>query len=327
LDIINKLAEGNSSDAFRDVLDRIDRLGVKVEGSAGNNWKYSLSGTIEQPFKQLEFKAKAELRFSSDGGLNDNQGTKLNSFLEFRTDPSGSNWSARFNLNISFSQCTCCDESLIRDLTAPRCELTGGGTNADGKKFIQVTAHDGEPSDTGLVRITVLTANNATVAVPPLFFADRMPVNVIATKNENDKPSNVALAVADWAGNITLCDPVVTQLRIRRNGNPAFQSFSGIPQAESRLTIYNGNPGLVTLVVVVNGTTFKMRKLRAHEERTIDLSSAMLPGNSNIFTLQGFGQRNAGATVLIHDLAGSSASKALSFVLDEASGQRKYSER
>jgi hypothetical protein len=323
LDIVNKLAEGNSSGAFHDVLERIDGLGVKVEGSAGNNWKYGLSGSIEQPFKQPEFKARAELRFSSDGGLNDNQGLKLNTFLEFKSDPSGSNWSALFNLHMRFSQCTCCYDSLIRDLTAPRCELTGGGTNADGKKFIQVTAQDGESFDAGLVRITVLSANNATVPVPPLFFAERRPVNVIATKNEKDKPSSVALAVADWSGNITLCDPVVTQLRIRRNGKPVFQSFSGIPQAESRLTLYNGSPGLVTLVVVANGTTFKMRNLRAYEERTIDLSSAMVPGNSNTVTLQGFGLRDAGAAVLIHDLAGSSDSKALPFVLDEEASRKR----
>lgn len=315
LDLVNDLAGGNFSDAFRDFSQRVDEVGLEVKGSAGNGWSYGVSGSVREPFDDTQFQAKIDLRFSSYRGLDEERGLKLNAQVKGTVD-TDLNWSFTLGINARFSHCTCCNYSLVSDTAAPLCKLTGSGTNGDGKKFIQVTAQDSRASDSGLLAIAVLESSNATVNVPPIFIGQPGPVVVVATKEDKDQPSIVNLRVTDVAGNATLCDPVIAEIRIRRKGRPVVQTFSNIPEAESRLTLYNQNPGLQTLRVTANGTTFVLRHLGAGEERTIDLSSAMLPGSENNITVQAFGRPGAGAILLIHDSEPSRAAQWRPFMLE-----------
>jgi hypothetical protein len=50
---------------------------------------------------------------------------------------------------------------------------------------------------------------------------------------------------------------------------------------------------------VVNGITFKLTGLRAGEFRTIDVASAMLPGNDNVISLAGYGGGGGGSAMVM----------------------------
>jgi hypothetical protein len=180
------------------------------------------------------------------------------------------------------------------------------GINALGQRYIQVTVQD---TGSGLQTVQVTTLNNAiadvgtyltgiTAAPTTVITSDHPtgPIVVIATKVDQSLGAQVALTVTDQAGNVTDCDPVLVQLS--SNGS---QTFTGLPQAENKITIKNGQPGLTRLQAVVNGRRFGLNNLRDNEVRTLDVSSAMRPGNTNTIILRGYGKPGASADVLIWD--------------------------
>jgi hypothetical protein len=101
----------------------------------------------------------------------------------------------------------------------------------------------------------------------------------------------------DLAGSEVTCDPVVTRV-VRENGKPADQTFTGLPDFESKSRSQTG-PGIRTLDVVVNGITFKLTGLGPGETRTIDIASAMLPGSDNVISLAGHGGGGAGSAMVM----------------------------
>jgi hypothetical protein len=74
-----------------------------------------------------------------------------------------------------------------------------------------------------------------------------------------------------------------------------------VSQEEDKIQIMNGEPGLRTFTALVNGTTFKVTGLRNDEVRTIDISSAMRPGNKNVIYVKGHGPESSSAMVVISD--------------------------
>ena len=187
------------------------------------------------------------------------------------------------------------------DSGAPFCALTATGTNASGRKFIQVTTRD---SGTGLQSIVVTKATNLDAVVPPFTPGTTGNVVVTATKIDQVKSSQLALRVTDVQGNVTDCDPVdVTIGPETRWGS--LKILGGIPAAEGTVTITNGSPGLGSVVVVVNGTRFEAAGLQHGEVRTLNVASAMRPGDNNTFVLRAVGGRGAAsANVLIWDGVG-----------------------
>ncbi|MGH3006864.1 MAG: Ig-like domain-containing protein [Gaiellaceae bacterium] len=183
------------------------------------------------------------------------------------------------------------------DTTDPSCELTGTGTDSTGKKFIEVTAEDDE---SGIASILVTKSTNANTVVPPFTPGTTDPVVVRATKINNSKSSSVELRVTDVAGNVTVCDPVIT-LVVREAGKPESQTHTGIPAIEHNVLIENGNPGLNRLDVTVNGHTWKLTGLKAGQVSTLDVASAMNPGTDNTITLTAYGKPGASALVVISD--------------------------
>jgi hypothetical protein len=183
----------------------------------------------------------------------------------------------------------------VTDATPPSCALTG--VVAGPPKQIQITAQD---TDGGLGSITVTTSVNATVAVPAFTTGTTAPVVVTATKIDQSTSAEVALTVTDVAGNVTDCDPVITEL-VRDSGRADAQSFSGITQAEHLVTIVNDSPGLRNLGVDVNGRKVTRVHLVDGQTVTLDLGSAMRPGSHNTITLTATGGSGGTATVVIHD--------------------------
>jgi hypothetical protein len=126
------------------------------------------------------------------------------------------------------------------------------------------------------------------------------PLIVVGTKIDQTRSSQVRLRVTDLAGNVTECDPVLTQ-EVRENGKPESSTYAGITPEEHVVTVYNGDPGLRMLEIDVNGKKLKMTGLRPGEERSLDVASAVTPGMSSIFTLTAHGKPGGGATVMIWD--------------------------
>jgi plastocyanin len=107
------------------------------------------------------------------------------------------------------------------------------------------------------------------------------------------------IIACDTLDNCTECDPASNV--IRSTGRPVRQMFLGIPQEEQFVTVRNGSPGLRNLQVWVNGERFRLKRLRDGEEQTLDVSSAMLPGDANVFVVTANGRPGASAMVLIWD--------------------------
>ncbi len=186
------------------------------------------------------------------------------------------------------------------DTTKPSCTLTAVGTDSSGKKYAEATVRD---QGSGLATILVTKSVNATTVVPPFAPGTTSPVVVRSTKINQSLSSTFELTVTDVAGNRTICDPVLTSV-IRSIGDdqPASQTFSGLPQAESRVTIMNGDPGMKKVKIVVNGVTFKETALAAGEVRSFDVASAMKAGNTNTIVITGYGgKQGATADIVISD--------------------------
>lgn len=124
-------------------------------------------------------------------------------------------------------------------------------------------------------------------------------VVVIATKINTASRARVELRVCDTL-ECLICDPVIS-LVVRETGKPMRETIAQLPQEEGQVTIYNSSPGLKALKVTANGETFTLAGLKDGEERTLDVSGAMLPGEENIITLTGTGKPGGSATVMIHD--------------------------
>jgi hypothetical protein len=151
----------------------------------------------------------------------------------------------------------------------------------------------------GTQSIGVAIANNVNVSIPTYTPGTVDPINVTATKIDPLKSSRVELQVCTPASCMQ-CDPVVT-LVTRDPGKPEVQTFSDVPEAENKVTIFNGSPGLKSLDIVVNDATFKVNDLEDQEQRTIDISWAILPGSPSVVSLKAAGKPGRSATVMIHD--------------------------
>ncbi|MDQ6945461.1 MAG: hypothetical protein M3256_04135 [Actinomycetota bacterium] len=184
----------------------------------------------------------------------------------------------------------------VTEHTPPLCNLTG--VVAGPPKQIQITVQD---TGSGLAAggIVVTTAVNANVPVPAFTAGTTSPVVVTATKINQAAPSHVALRVTDRSGNVTTCDP--TDISIdRTNGKPVTQSVHDVPSAEHFLTVFNGQPGIRTLVVNANSHIFVLR-LTGGQTVTIDLGWALSTRGSNTVRFTAAGGPGSTATAVLHD--------------------------
>jgi hypothetical protein len=105
----------------------------------------------------------------------------------------------------------------------------------------------------------------------------------------------------DRAGNRATCDPIVYSV-VRVDDQPQDETFTGVPAAESKVTIENGDPGMRQVRVTVNGIRFKETRLRPGEVRTFDVASAMRPGDGNTVVVRARGKRGASALIVLADI-------------------------
>jgi hypothetical protein len=195
-------------------------------------------------------------------------------------------------------------DSLLWELAALRVQqLDAAGATCPARVVagpptqLVVTIQD---TDTGLASIVVTQSDNADTPVPPFAVGTNNPVTVTATKIDQSRSAHVTIQVTDLAGNVVTCDPIITLVQRSTTVDPQ-NTRVRVPQAENKIQIMNGAPGLRTVNALVNGVTFKATGLRNGEVRTIDVSSAMRPGSKNVIYLKAHGPRGGSATVAISD--------------------------
>jgi hypothetical protein len=152
----------------------------------------------------------------------------------------------------------------------------------------------------GIGGIAVAQADNAAVSIPPFQSGDGSPLDVVATKMDASRSSQVALRVVDAVGNVRDCDPILTE-EVRMAGKPVSHTYPGIPPEEHIVTVSNGDPGLEKLDIQVNRRRFRLTGLRPGEERALDVAAAVIPGQSSTFTLTAQGRPGGRAAVLIRN--------------------------
>lgn len=111
------------------------------------------------------------------------------------------------------------------DTTPPVCILTAKGTNALGKKYIQVTVQDPyglSDQGSGIEGIVINTVVNATITYNPnpWIVGTLSPVVITATKVNQTLSSFLKLTVTNVAGLSTTCDPEIpgVKLQLARRG-------------------------------------------------------------------------------------------------------------
>jgi hypothetical protein len=184
------------------------------------------------------------------------------------------------------------------DTTAPACAVAARGRDADGRAFIRFVVTD---AGSGLDRHEVVLARNADVAVDAYAAGAPGPVSVVGTAIDPARSLSVTVDFHDRAGNRATCDPIVYAVA-RVDDQPQDETFTGVPAAESRVTIENGDPGMRKVLVTVNGKRFKETSLRPGEVRTFDVASAMRPGDHNTVVVRARGKRGASALIVLADI-------------------------
>jgi hypothetical protein len=176
----------------------------------------------------------------------------------------------------------------------PVCPPPTFGVTPDGHNFLTVTVQD---ADTGLADIDITWSINTAVDVPP-FYGSKDPITVTATQIDLALNWGLEFVATDLAGNQTTCDPVVMTL-VRESGRSSTQTFTGLSDVDSKVTVTNGERGVRSVSVVVNGRTFRVSGLASGETRTIDVASAMLAGHDNTISVTARGAPGSSATIVI----------------------------
>lgn len=157
-----------------------------------------------------------------------------------------------------------------------------------------------------LESITVVTQENVSVVISEFTPGTTQSVVVTATKID---PSSGAVIIIIFCFRLSddsivciIIDPVLTTLQAKdSSAGTRRQTFTGIPKAENKITVQNGDPGLRSMKVIVNGKKFRLREMQPRSVAFLDVSSAMVEGNNNVITLVGTGKRGASAEIFIRD--------------------------
>ena len=179
------------------------------------------------------------------------------------------------------------------DVTPPICVVTVTPTG------FSVAIRD---TGSGLLSIFVIDRTNLNVTVPNFTTGTTATVTVTATRINAAQPASLMLRVTDVAGNVEICDPVIATLRMGATGRPVSKTFRGLPQADDRLRLTNGRPGVKKVAVWVNGRLFRVVSLRSGQTQEMSLTRVMR-ASGNVVSVRAYGTaRTRGAgTVLIHD--------------------------
>lgn len=136
---------------------------------------------------------------------------------------------------------------------------------------------------------------NAQLAFTPFTFGQTTPVTVTLTKNNSAGSASVTVIAENTVGLVATFDPAF--VTVFGSGKAAPDTLQAIPGSEYVLSVANGDPGLNTLTVRVNGRPLAFG-LRAGETRTINLKTWMTR-DSNTIEFSGAGRADSQASLLL----------------------------
>jgi YVTN family beta-propeller protein len=180
----------------------------------------------------------------------------------------------------------------------PSCQLTG--IVAGPPEQIQITMQD---TGSGLASIQATESVNASVSIPGFSTGTTSPVVVTATKLNQSQGSEVGFTVTNVAGLSTSCDPADFKLSL--DGSTESHVFTNLTSAEQYVRVIDGDPGLKSLTLIVNGSSFQVG-LKYGETRVFNIGAAMLSAAS-VATRRGAANRGNTVEVYATGSAGDSA--------------------
>src|SRR6185503_3008592 len=156
---------------------------------------------------------------------------------------------------------------LNREWDKPTCTIT----SVKGPPYkVTMTFKD---AGSGIMSLEIWDDVNMDIVVPTFAAPSHGPLVATGTRIDPRKSAWMTIKATDFFGNEMWCDPVATTVTRLRH-DKGTQTFTGLPQAEHFVTVENDSPGLRRLDVIVNGETFRIRKLDDYEIALIDVASA-----------------------------------------------------
>jgi hypothetical protein len=178
------------------------------------------------------------------------------------------------------------------DNIKPSCEATFVGSNANGDKFAQFTAHD----NTHLGNVGIHEMKNVIINLD-VSDTNNKDVILIATKVDQSKKSIITAEASDTSGNVSNCiDAIMVK------GDSVKKTYPKIPKkAGDQVIVHVQNyyPGITELKVKVNNTSHTLT-LTDGDYQTLDISSDLQNGNANTITFKGTGVENSLGYIIIY---------------------------
>jgi hypothetical protein len=185
---------------------------------------------------------------------------------------------------------------LKGDTTPPTCVIKHVVVGPPKQLIIKT-----QDTGSGLKTIVVNITKNSSTIVPPFTPGRRRRVMVTSTKLDQSQNSVIKLTVTDVAGNVTVCDPVLSSVAIHRAGQPSRQTYTRLARSESKVRLINSKPGIRTVALRVNGHALKQLRLASGQTRSVNVARWMRRGNNNTITVVARGAVGTSATILISD--------------------------
>jgi hypothetical protein len=183
------------------------------------------------------------------------------------------------------------------DTTKPICRVDSitAGPPATLNVFVQ-------DAGSGLAAINVKIAQNVTPVIPAFSSGSKTSLIVKGIKINQTQKSRLELEVKDVAGNITLCDPVIVNLKIDEGNTWGRTSvnLTDIPDVEGQIRIDNGVPGASVVRIKVNDGDTRAINLAPGAITEHDVSADMGRG-SNSASIVMHGAPGSSAIVMFHD--------------------------
>jgi hypothetical protein len=202
--------------------------------------------------------------------------------------------------------------TLNADMVKPSCQIGNVVTvpGAPPVVYLPVTVTD---TSSGIVSVQ-LTANSSRVKLVDPITGNEVGIGGILTydpaissrvlhavKLFHNQSARVELRVTDCSGNVTVCDPVITELVIPKNGRSVTQVHGGLPDAEHYVTAENRRPGVKQLYIRVNHARPRLLNLKPGAKKSLDVYADVQEGGNNTFTLTAVGVPGGKVLVILGD--------------------------
>ena len=234
---------------------------------------------------------------------------------KFIVDASGFHGAGSGLFSVQFSK-----DSLYQYVQLNFAPTCGAGTTTKGWEVIgeQMHLYFADPFGLKGVKATILSDATMTgtayndagwvgtqnfdlaINVPNSLAVGATRLELIGSGTPGSTYSQVNALVQNTCAYAAYWDPVLATLTVTRAG-VLQKTFTGVASAEHYVRVENGKPGVAWVALLVNGHLFVLNPLAAGEAVSLDVGSAMLPGEQNTVVVAGEGPMGATASVVVAD--------------------------